>query len=111
MKPSIATPGYVIEIADGKKVKVDRIICGCKLELGSSLFTIDLIPLGHGWQGGDVVLSFDVKYEWLVFPDDLKGLPQQRQVEFRIELIPGAMPVAKSPFISALKIQELSEQP
>ncbi|GJZ45312.1 hypothetical protein Tco_0592908, partial [Tanacetum coccineum] len=37
-------PGYVIEIADGKKVEVDRIIRGCKLELGSSLFTIDLIP-------------------------------------------------------------------
>ncbi|GJT07049.1 reverse transcriptase domain-containing protein [Tanacetum coccineum] len=47
MKPSITNPGYVIEIADGKKVKVDRIIRGCKLELGSSLFTIDLIPLGH----------------------------------------------------------------
>ncbi|GJU00936.1 putative reverse transcriptase domain-containing protein [Tanacetum coccineum] len=47
VKPSIANPGYVIEIADGKKVEVDRIICGCKLELGSSLFTIDLIPLGH----------------------------------------------------------------
>ncbi|GJT06922.1 putative reverse transcriptase domain-containing protein [Tanacetum coccineum] len=37
----------VVRIADGKKVKVDRIIRGCKLELGSSLFTIDLIPLGH----------------------------------------------------------------
>ncbi|GJU91085.1 reverse transcriptase domain-containing protein [Tanacetum coccineum] len=48
VKPSIANPGYVIEIADGKKVEVDRIIHGCKLELGSSLFTIDLIPLGHG---------------------------------------------------------------
>ncbi|GJW90999.1 putative reverse transcriptase domain-containing protein [Tanacetum coccineum] len=33
-----------------------------------------------------------------VFPDDLKGLPPQRQVEFRIELIPGATPIAKSPF-------------
>ncbi|GJU76370.1 putative reverse transcriptase domain-containing protein [Tanacetum coccineum] len=48
MKPSIENPGYVIEIADGKKVKVDRIIRGCKLELGSSIFNIDLIPLGHG---------------------------------------------------------------
>ncbi|GJR23238.1 putative reverse transcriptase domain-containing protein [Tanacetum coccineum] len=61
MKPSIANPGYVIEIADGKKVKVDRIIRGCKLELGSSLFTIDLIPLGHG--------SFDliVGMDWLSY--------------------------------------------
>ncbi|GKD85124.1 putative reverse transcriptase domain-containing protein, partial [Tanacetum coccineum] len=52
VKPSIVRPGYVIEVADGKKVEVDRIIRGCKLELGNSLFTIDLISLGYG--------SFDV---------------------------------------------------
>nr|GEV95556.1 hypothetical protein [Tanacetum cinerariifolium] len=31
-----------------------------------------------------------------VFPDDQSGLPPVREIEFRIELIPGAMPVAKS---------------
>ncbi|GJX05421.1 putative reverse transcriptase domain-containing protein [Tanacetum coccineum] len=31
-----------------------------------------------------------------VFPDDLSGLPPSREVEFRINLIPGAMPVANS---------------
>nr|GEX01341.1 hypothetical protein [Tanacetum cinerariifolium] len=36
------------EVANGKKVEVDRIICRCKLELGNSLFTIDLIPLDLG---------------------------------------------------------------
>nr|GEV25070.1 putative reverse transcriptase domain-containing protein [Tanacetum cinerariifolium] len=30
-----------------------------------------------------------------VFPDDLPGLPPPRQVEFRIDLIPGATPVAR----------------
>ncbi|GJS21399.1 hypothetical protein Tco_0450031 [Tanacetum coccineum] len=33
-----------------------------------------------------------------VFPEDLSGLPPQRQVEFRIDLVPGAMPIAKSPY-------------
>ncbi|GKF99548.1 hypothetical protein Tco_0301239, partial [Tanacetum coccineum] len=33
-----------------------------------------------------------------VFLDDLSGLPPQRQVEFRIDLVPGAMPIAKSPY-------------
>ncbi|GJT58948.1 putative reverse transcriptase domain-containing protein [Tanacetum coccineum] len=33
-----------------------------------------------------------------VFPEDLLGLPPQRQVEFLIELVPGATPVAKSPY-------------
>ncbi|GJS94309.1 reverse transcriptase domain-containing protein [Tanacetum coccineum] len=30
-----------------------------------------------------------------VFPDDLSGLPPPRQVEFRIDLVPGAAPVAR----------------
>ncbi|GKB86352.1 putative reverse transcriptase domain-containing protein [Tanacetum coccineum] len=32
-----------------------------------------------------------------VFPEDLSGLPSQRQVEFRIDLVPRATLVAKSP--------------
>ncbi|GJU09892.1 putative reverse transcriptase domain-containing protein [Tanacetum coccineum] len=32
VRPSIVNPGYVIEVADGKKVEVDRIIRDCKLE-------------------------------------------------------------------------------
>nr|GFD63686.1 putative reverse transcriptase domain-containing protein [Tanacetum cinerariifolium] len=27
-----------------------------------------------------------------VFPDDLSGLPPVREIEFRIDLIPGALP-------------------
>ncbi|GJQ95565.1 putative reverse transcriptase domain-containing protein [Tanacetum coccineum] len=57
VKPSIANPGYVIEVADGKKVEVDSIFCNCKLELGSSLFSINLIPLGHG--SFDVIVGMD----------------------------------------------------
>ncbi|GJY21576.1 putative reverse transcriptase domain-containing protein [Tanacetum coccineum] len=33
-----------------------------------------------------------------MFPEDLLGLPSSRKVEFHIDLIPGAMPVAKSPY-------------
>ncbi|GKD36351.1 hypothetical protein Tco_1251860, partial [Tanacetum coccineum] len=32
-----------------------------------------------------------------VFPDDLPGLPPPRQVELKIELVPGATPVARAP--------------
>nr|GFB42809.1 putative reverse transcriptase domain-containing protein [Tanacetum cinerariifolium] len=35
-----------------------------------------------------------------VFPEDLSGLPPSREVEFRIDLIHGAMPVAKSPYLN-----------
>ncbi|GJT20893.1 putative reverse transcriptase domain-containing protein [Tanacetum coccineum] len=33
-----------------------------------------------------------------VFPEDLPGLPPVRQVEFQIDLIPGAAPVARTPY-------------
>ncbi|GJU44903.1 putative reverse transcriptase domain-containing protein [Tanacetum coccineum] len=164
VEPCTVNPGYVIEIADGKSVEVDKVIRDCKLELGNSLFTIDLIPLGHG--SFDVIVGMD----WLskneavivchekvveipikeggilrvhgertlgaakalmnakmdeprisdipvvrdftdVFPEDLLGLPPQRQVEFRIDLVPGATPVAKSPYrLAPSEMQELSGQ-
>nr|GFB14576.1 retrotransposon protein, putative, Ty3-gypsy subclass [Tanacetum cinerariifolium] len=46
-----------------------------------------------------------------VFPEDLPGLPPARPIEFQINLIPGAAPVARAPYRLALsEIKELSEQ-
>ncbi|GKB30212.1 putative reverse transcriptase domain-containing protein [Tanacetum coccineum] len=46
-----------------------------------------------------------------VFPKDLPGLPPVRQVEFQIDLILGATPVARAPYILApSEMQELSDQ-
>ncbi|GJS85404.1 hypothetical protein Tco_0751945 [Tanacetum coccineum] len=46
-----------------------------------------------------------------VFPEDLPGLPPVRQVEFQIDLIPGATPVARAPYrLAPSKMQELSNQ-
>ncbi|GJV64582.1 putative reverse transcriptase domain-containing protein [Tanacetum coccineum] len=42
-----------------------------------------------------------------VFPDDLSGLPPVREIEFCIDLIPGALPVVKSPYL--LAPSEMSE--
>ncbi|GKF06853.1 putative reverse transcriptase domain-containing protein, partial [Tanacetum coccineum] len=36
-----------------------------------------------------------------VFPEDLPGLPRTRQVEFQIDLVPGAAPVARAPLSSS----------
>ncbi|GJY77919.1 putative reverse transcriptase domain-containing protein [Tanacetum coccineum] len=46
-----------------------------------------------------------------VFPDDLSGLPPIREIEFQIELILGATPVAKSPYrLTPSEMQGLSGQ-
>ncbi|GJY10064.1 putative reverse transcriptase domain-containing protein [Tanacetum coccineum] len=45
------------------------------------------------------------------FPEDLPGLPLTRQVEFQIDLVPGAAPVARAPYrLAPSEIKELSEQ-
>ncbi|GKE46345.1 hypothetical protein Tco_1477603, partial [Tanacetum coccineum] len=47
----------------------------------------------------------------MCFPKDLLGLPPQRQVEFRIDLVPEATPIAKSPYrLAPSKMQELFGQ-
>ncbi|GKE63052.1 putative reverse transcriptase domain-containing protein [Tanacetum coccineum] len=46
-----------------------------------------------------------------VFPEDLPGLPSARPVEFQIDLIPGAAPVARAPYrLAPSEMKELSEQ-
>ena len=46
-----------------------------------------------------------------VFPEDLPGLPPPRQVEFRIDLTPGAAPIAWAPYrLAPLEKQEISNQ-
>ncbi|GJR81159.1 putative reverse transcriptase domain-containing protein [Tanacetum coccineum] len=81
---------YEVELADGKLVGIDTIIQGCTLNFLGHPFNIDLLPLELG--------SFDV----------IIGLPP---VEFQIDLIPGAAPVARAPYRLALsEMKELSEQ-
>ncbi|GKF34876.1 hypothetical protein Tco_0108076 [Tanacetum coccineum] len=46
-----------------------------------------------------------------VLPEDLRGLPLFHEVEFRLDLVPEAMPIAKSPYrLAPTEMQELSNQ-
>nr|GFC90691.1 putative reverse transcriptase domain-containing protein [Tanacetum cinerariifolium] len=46
-----------------------------------------------------------------VFPEDLPGLPPIRQVEFQIDLVPGAASVARAPYrLGPFEMKELAEQ-
>ncbi|GKD26128.1 putative reverse transcriptase domain-containing protein, partial [Tanacetum coccineum] len=46
-----------------------------------------------------------------IFPKDLPGLPLARPVEFQIDLIPGAAPVARAPYrLAPSEMKELSKQ-
>nr|GFA49367.1 putative reverse transcriptase domain-containing protein [Tanacetum cinerariifolium] len=46
-----------------------------------------------------------------VFPEDLPGIPPTRQVEFQIDLIHGAAPMARAPYrLAPSEMKELSDQ-
>ncbi|GJS53187.1 putative reverse transcriptase domain-containing protein [Tanacetum coccineum] len=114
VKPSFVNPGYVIEVADGHGsfdviMGMDwlyehkaEIVCHDKvvripLESGEILHVE-----GERTPGIATALS-NVK--------DLSGLPPLRQIEFRVDLVLVATPVAKSPYrLAPSKMQELSAQ-
>lgn len=46
-----------------------------------------------------------------VFPDELPGIPPDKQVEFRIDFLPGAIPIAKTPYrLAPSEMQDFMKQ-
>ncbi|GJT01737.1 putative reverse transcriptase domain-containing protein [Tanacetum coccineum] len=139
IEPSELSFSYEIEIASGQLVEIDKVIKGCKLEIEGHVFDINLIPFGSG--SFDVIIGMDWLSEYKaeiichekvvriplldgkqeeivvvkdfpkVFPNDLSGLLPFWEIEFRIELIPRATPVAKSPYrLAPFELEEFSGQ-
>ncbi|GJV05109.1 putative reverse transcriptase domain-containing protein [Tanacetum coccineum] len=72
------------------------------------------VPKAEKQQGQLVKSSWNdklpAKVYWLEMRD-LPGLPPTRQVEFQIDLVPGAAPVARAPYrLAPSEMKELSEQ-
>ncbi|PWA84166.1 reverse transcriptase domain-containing protein [Artemisia annua] len=125
VEPSELRSSIVIEIASGREVEVDKVIRGCTIVLEGSSYSFrewqyttgtrrerDSKSLKNAKSKELKIGDIPVVREFPgVFPEDLSGLPPIRQVEFRIELIPGAEPVSKSPYrLAPSEMQELAVQ-
>nr|GEX91497.1 hypothetical protein [Tanacetum cinerariifolium] len=105
---------YEIEIASGQLVEIDKVINDCKLEIEGRIFNIDLIPFGHG--SFDVIIDIDWLSNYkaeIIFHEKVVRIPllDGKEIEFRIKLIPGAVPIAKSPYcLAPSEMEELSGQ-
>nr|GEY75179.1 putative reverse transcriptase domain-containing protein [Tanacetum cinerariifolium] len=131
---------YDVELANGKIIGVNTIICGFTLNFMNHPFNIDLMPVLLG--SFDVIIGMDwlTKYHGViicdenieakdkskgkrledvpivkdfpeVFPEDLPGIPPARLVEFQINVVLGAVPVARAPYrLAPTKMKELVEQ-
>nr|GFC43892.1 putative reverse transcriptase domain, aspartic peptidase domain protein [Tanacetum cinerariifolium] len=67
--------------------------------------------LSHGCEGF-LAMIHDMTPEIPdVFPDELPGIPPVHEVEFNIELIPGAEPISKAPYrMAPVELKELKDQ-
>ena len=46
-----------------------------------------------------------------VFPEEIPGLPPKRELDFTIEMVPGAVPNSKAPYrMNILELNELKSQ-
>ncbi|GJT19381.1 reverse transcriptase domain-containing protein [Tanacetum coccineum] len=105
---------YDIEMADGNLLSKyhARIICDEKIVYipinGETL----IIRVIEKKSDENRLEDIPVVREFLeVFPENLPSLPPVRQVEFQIDLIPGATLVARAPYrLAPLEMQELSNQ-
>ncbi|GJT08750.1 hypothetical protein Tco_0843212 [Tanacetum coccineum] len=95
---------YDVELADGAQEYMSK---GCQVFL-AQISAKKEEDKSEGKQIKDVPIVRDFPE---VFPEDLPGLPPTRPVEFQIDLIPGAAPVARAPYrLAPSEMKELSEQ-
>ncbi|GJZ40107.1 putative reverse transcriptase domain-containing protein [Tanacetum coccineum] len=103
--PSTLDHYYDVKLVDGRIIGLNTILRGCTLNLLNYPFNINLMPVELG--SFDAIIDFPAR----IIPEVLAGLPLTRQVEFQIDLIPGAAPVARAPYrLAPSEMKELSEQ-
>nr|GEX55013.1 retrotransposon protein, putative, Ty3-gypsy subclass [Tanacetum cinerariifolium] len=102
IEPVELDTSYEVELADGKVAR-KYIENGCKLLLAQVTK-----QESKEKQLEDVLV---IRYFLKVFPKELHGLLPPRQLEFRIDLIRSAAPMAHAPYrLAPSEIKELSEQ-
>ncbi|GJS00928.1 putative reverse transcriptase domain-containing protein [Tanacetum coccineum] len=107
--PSTLDTSYAIELADGRISKTNVVLRGSTLGFLGHFFDIDLMLVELG--SFDIIIGDDYD-SGKVFPEDLPGLPPAQQVEFQIDLVPGAAPIARAPegiHVDPAKIESIKD--
>ncbi|PWA76257.1 reverse transcriptase domain-containing protein [Artemisia annua] len=82
------------------------------IDKGCYLFLAQISEKGEKEKKGKCIGDVPIVHDFPdVFPGDLPGIPPTRKVEFQIDLIPGAAPVARAPYrVSPTEPEEFSKQ-
>nr|GFA06103.1 putative reverse transcriptase domain-containing protein [Tanacetum cinerariifolium] len=80
-------------------VRITHVYRDLPLQFDDMIHAINALPLD--------MCEFDI----ILFPDELPGIPPVREVEFSIELIPGAEPISNAPYrMAPIELKELKDQ-
>nr|GFC58126.1 putative reverse transcriptase domain-containing protein [Tanacetum cinerariifolium] len=132
---------YDVELANGRIIRLNTILRGCTLNLLNHPFNIDLMPVELGSFDAIIGMDWLAKYQavivcaekivhipWgnktLIIHGDGSGGQVRKEatggrthsskfskVEFQIDLVPGAAPVARAPYrLAPFEMKELAEQ-
>ncbi|GKD08856.1 hypothetical protein Tco_1188541 [Tanacetum coccineum] len=106
--PTTLDHDYDVELADRKIIKTQKyLLKGCDVFL-AHVTTKKAEDKSEEKRLKDVPIAQDFPE---VFPEDLPGIPPTRQVEFQIDLIPSAAPVAWAPYrLAPSEMKELPDQ-
>ncbi|XP_074356242.1 uncharacterized protein LOC141695937 [Apium graveolens] len=101
-------PNLTIEVANQERVTVNRIFPNCDVVIeGCKAYLAHVKDLEAGYLRIEDIPV--VKYFPDMFPDELPGLPPNREIEFMIDLAPGVEPVSKALYRMALvEMKELA---
>ncbi|XP_075515789.1 uncharacterized protein LOC142550600 [Primulina tabacum] len=118
--PKVMDLGFRVSILSGDQMFTLQIVKRLELRLQKNMVQADLIvlPLPEF----DVILVTEPVNQKLkdvkvvrdfpnVFPDDVSGIPPDREVDFSIEPMPGTLPISKAPYLLAhAGMKELKDQ-
>nr|GEY90128.1 hypothetical protein [Tanacetum cinerariifolium] len=140
VEPVKISASYEVELADERVVSTNTVLKGCTLNLVNHLFEIDLMPIELGTFDVIIDMDYLVKRDAIIICGEkvvripygkktlivksgegmsrlkviscIKArLPPPRQVEFRIDLVPRAVPVACAPYrLAPSEMRELLAQ-
>ncbi|XP_073049486.1 uncharacterized protein [Primulina eburnea] len=111
VRPPIGKPFVFAAARHQQMPHVISCLCARKLmRRGFQTFLASIVsmaePDSQRLEDIDVVREFSS-----VFPDDVAGIPQDREVDFSIELMLGTVPISKVPYrLSPAEIKELKDQ-
>nr|GEY12976.1 reverse transcriptase domain-containing protein [Tanacetum cinerariifolium] len=123
ISPTALDNHYDVKPAGGKIIGVNTILRGCTLDFLNHPFNIDLMPVPLG--SFDVIIDMDwlmVYHVVIVCDEKIVRVPfgnetlifqikRNDQVEFQIDLIPSAAPIAWAPYrLTPAEMKELADQ-